>query len=569
MSTSTTYLTGLASGWDWSDTVDQLTDLERTSQTRMSTEQSELSTRKLAYTSIKTQLNALKASVDKLKDGTLFSSRTTSVSHSSVASASVEDDAPLGSYTFNITQRATTAVQKGATNAGAALSASDDVSGVVLSSAAFSTAITAGTFTVNGKTVTVATTDTLQEVFDKIDDATSGTVTASYSSATDKITFSSSGEIVLGSATDTSNFIQAAKLTNNGTGTVTSASSLGGIKLSSVLSDANFNTTISDGGSGAGEFKINGVSITFSTASDSVQNVVKRINDSAAGVTASYDSVNDRFVLTNKTTGDVGIAMEDVTGNFIAATQLSSGTLERGKNLLYTVNNGGQLTSQSNTISETSSGITGLSITALAEGEVTVEVSSDTSSIKSAITDLIDEYNTTQTLIGGKTASTTDDDGTVTAGTLADEQEVSKISSQMRSLIYSSVSGLSGVIKQLEQLGYVTNGTDDSLTLDDSTMLDDALADNLSEVKALFSDETDGIATRFSAYLEKVTEDGGLIDVRQDTLTKQMADLDDQIAAQEVLVQAYHDRLVESFTAMETAQSNINLQLSYLTKTFG
>ncbi len=569
MSTSTTYLTGLASGWDWSDTVDQLTDLERTSQTRMSTEQSALSTRKLAYTSIKTQLNALKASVDKLKDGTLFSSRTTSVSHSSVASASVEDDAPLGSYTFNITQRATTAVQKGATNAGAALSASDDVSGVVLSSAAFSTAITAGTFTVNGKTVTVATTDTLQEVFDKIDDATSGTVTASYSSATDKITFSSSGEIVLGSATDTSNFIQTAKLTNNGTGTVTSASSLGGIKLSSVLSDANFSTTISDGGSGAGEFKINGVSITFSTASDSVQNVVKRINDSAAGVTASYDSVNDRFVLTNKTTGDVGIAMEDVTGNFIAATQLSSGTLERGKNLLYTVNNGGQLTSQSNTISETSSGITGLSITALAEGEVTVEVSSDTSSIKSAITDLIEEYTTTQTLIGGKTASTTDDDGTVTAGTLADEQEVSKISSQMRSLVYSSVSGLSGVIKQLEQLGYVTNGTDDSLTLDDSTMLDDALADNLSEVKALFSDETDGIATRFSAYLEKVTEDGGLIDVRQDTLTKQMADLDDQIAAQEVLVQAYHDRLVESFTAMETAQSNINLQLSYLTKTFG
>ncbi|MFZ2641261.1 MAG: flagellar filament capping protein FliD [Verrucomicrobiia bacterium] len=568
MSTSTTYLTGLASGWDWSDTVDQLTELERTPQTRMSTEQSKLSARNLAYTSIKTQLNALKACVDQFKDGSLFSSRTSSVSDSTVARATVEADAPLGSYTFNVTQKATTAVQKGAANAGAALSATNDVSGVVLSSAAFSTAITAGTFTVNGNTVTIATSDTLQEVFDKIDDATGGTVTASYSSATDKISLSSSSEIVLGSATDTSNFLQATKLANNGTSAITSSSSLGGIKLSATLAEANFGTAISDGGSGAGEFKINGVSITFSTTSDSAQNVIKRINDSAAGVTASYDSVNDRFILTNKTTGDVGIAMEDVTGNFVAATQLSGGTLERGKNLLYTVNAGGQLTSQSNTITETSSGITGLSVTVLKEGEVTVEASSDTSTIKAAITDLIEKYNTAQTLIGGKTASTTDDDGTVTAGTLADEQEVSKISSQLRNAIYSSVSGLSGVIKQLEQLGYVTNGTDDSLSLDDSTKLDDALADNLSDVRALFSDTTNGLATRLSTYLEQVTDDGGLIDVRQDTLTKQMAGLDEQIAAQEVLVQAYHDRLVASFTAMETAQSNINQQLQYLTRTF-
>jgi flagellar hook-associated protein 2 len=205
----------------------------------------------------------------------------------------------------------------------------------------------------------------------------------------------------------------------------------------------------------------------------------------------------------------------------------------------------------------------------LDEGEVTVEVGSDTSTIKTAITDLVDEYNTTQTLIGTYTATTIEDDGTVTAGTLADERDVTLISSQLRSMIYSSVSGLSGTIKQLEKLGYVTNSSDNSLSLDDSTKLDDALADNLSDVKALFSDSTNGIATQLSAYLEKVTEDGGLIDVRQSTLTKQMSDLDDQIAAQEVLVLAYHDRLVENFTAMETAQANINQQLTYLTKNFG
>ena len=71
--------------------------------------------------------------------------------------------------------------------------------------------------------------------------------------------------------------------------------------------------------------------------------VIKRINDSQAGVSASYDSANDRFLLTNKATGDLGMALEDVTGNFLAATGLSSGTLTRGNDLLYTVNGGGTI----------------------------------------------------------------------------------------------------------------------------------------------------------------------------------------------------------------------------------
>ena len=49
---------------------------------------------------------------------------------------------------------------------------------------------------------------------------------------------------------------------------------------------------------------------------------MNNINDSAAGVSASYDPINNRFVLANNTTGDVGISMQDVTGNFLAATGL-------------------------------------------------------------------------------------------------------------------------------------------------------------------------------------------------------------------------------------------------------
>lgn len=96
------------------------------------------------------------------------------------------------------------------------LAATSDVSGVILGDAAFPTLLKAGTFTINGEQITVATTDTLDSVFQQIFAATGGDVAASYDPTTDRIslTSASSSEIVLGSATDTSNFLQATGLTS-------------------------------------------------------------------------------------------------------------------------------------------------------------------------------------------------------------------------------------------------------------------------------------------------------------------------------------------------------------------
>jgi flagellar hook-associated protein 2 len=111
----------------------------------------------------------------------------------------------------------------------------------------FSTAITAGTFTVNGKQVTVATTDSLQDVFDAIASATNNAVTASYNSTTDEITLlKSSSAITLGSAADTSNFLQVAQLYNNAGTSVSSTSALGRVNTTATMSDADLATAISD-----------------------------------------------------------------------------------------------------------------------------------------------------------------------------------------------------------------------------------------------------------------------------------------------------------------------------------
>jgi flagellar hook-associated protein 2 len=228
---------------DWKSLVDQLAQVERAPQSRLRIEQNKIENRNNAFGSIKTQMSVLKNRVDTLKDPAFFDSRTASSSDSTVLSATVGSGAAIGTYAFNISQLATAARKLGASDSGAALATTSDVSGVTLSSAGFSTAVTAGDFTVNGKRITIATTDTLKAVFDKIDAATGGQVTASYDPGTDRIGLTAtSGEIVLGSATDTSNFLGVARLYNNGTGTVNSASSLGGVKLGSTLATANFAT---------------------------------------------------------------------------------------------------------------------------------------------------------------------------------------------------------------------------------------------------------------------------------------------------------------------------------------
>ena len=550
--------------------MDQLTQVERSPQTRLRTEQSSIELRKNAFASIATQLTVLRNRVTALKDTSLYSARSTTVSDSTLASSSAAASTPQGSYAFAVTQLATTAARVGTSNVAASLSGSDDVSGLTLADASFASAVTAGSITVNGRQVTIATSDTLQQVFDKVSTATGGQVTGAYSATTDKITLSSAAEIVLGSATDTSNFLTVARLSNNGLDTISSTSALGTLKLNSKLSTAPLSVGINDGGAGLGAFKINGVQIDYNATTDSISDVIKRITDSGAGVTASYDSINDRFRIANKTTGDLGIALEEVTGNFLAATGLSASTIERGKDLLYTVNGGGQLASHSNTATGDSSGIEGLSVTVLKENSsFTIGVNADTTKVKTAIQDFIADYNKVQSLIDTDTASTTDAKGKVTAGTLASESDASSISSRLRSILNAQVSGLTTALKQVEGIGIASNGNDNSISIGDSETLDAALANNLGAIQNLFADSAKGVAVKLDEYLEKTIGDDGTLIGRQDRLGKQSVEIDTQITDQEKVVQSNRQRLISSFLAMESARQKSNQQLQYLSQRFG
>ena len=567
-------LSGLASGFDWRTLVNQLADVERSPQKRLRAEQGTLFNRNNAYGSIKTQLSVLKNRTDNLSSNDVLQARKATTSDSTVLSATASAGTASGTYAFNVTQLATASKTAGALGVGANLYSSTNVSSGTLASKGFNPPISAGTITVDGKQITIdPTVDTLKDVFDRIDAATTSNIKGVYDATTDTITLKrvgSSDPLVVGSATDTSNFLSVARLSNNGTSELTSPSSLGSITPANTLSLANFQTAVSDGGAGAGAFKINGVSIAFNASSDSVQNLIDRINASAAGVSMSYDRVNDQFTLTNKVTGNLGVAVEDVTGNFLAAAGLATGsTFIAGNDALYTINGGSVLSSHSNTLTEETTGIEGLSIALLKTGASTLSLASDSSAIKGAIKNFIEDYNRAQSTIDSLTSSSTDSAGKVTRSTLAGDTDANEIASKLRAISYNQSTGLTGTLNSLAKIGIDTNGDSDQLTLNDETALDDAIANHLSELKTLFNDPDKGIATQLNAYLEKMIGDDGAVITKQDALTKQSSEIDTQVTDLEKRVQANRLRLIDGFVRMETAQQSINQQLKFLQQRFG
>ncbi len=568
-------LSGLASGLDWKSLVDSLISLERTPATRLESERLTNNTRLTALNNLGNRLAELKTAAGALRSNTLFSSRTASFgSAGSSWSSSAGAGAAVGNYTFEVTQLATASRLTGNADIGQGLATSSDVSGVTLSTLGAGTKLTAGEFTINGARITVEPTESLQDLFDRIATATNNEVTASYDPTSDRITLNSSGPITLGAANDTSNFLTIARLHNNGTGTISSSSALGSVSTQATLAEARLRTPISAvDADGDGTFTINGVSIDYNVNTDTISTVLAKINSSSAGVSASFEATTDRITLTNKTTGDVGLSIDEAAGGLLHAlglTTAAGASLTRGVNAEYKVNGGETLISTSNTFSSASHGIAELAVTATSVGAQTVTVGADTAKMKGAIQAFIDKFNAVQTFIDEQTRITSAN-GKVTASTLSNNREVQTWAQTFRSAAFSAVAGLSGTISRLEQLGIdFTSGTS-QLEIKNPSKLDAALADHPGDVEAFFTTANTGLADRFSTLFTSFTGadgTGGLLKAQKEALNKSNTDIERQIADIDRRLESRRAQMEAAFIAMEQAQSKLQQMQTQLTNSF-
>ncbi|MGC3991915.1 MAG: flagellar filament capping protein FliD [Chthoniobacteraceae bacterium] len=562
-------ISGLASGLNWTTIVNELVQADSAPVTNLQAKQTTLTAKNNTLTSIQTSLQTLQTSVTALNDPTLFTQRSASTSNS-LWSATADPGTVAGTHTISVSQLATASTYQGASQISSPISSSNDVSGVLISGMNVAQTITAGDFTVNGARVTIATTDTLQDVFQKISTATNGAVTASYDSSTDEMTLSSSSPIVLGSANDTSNFLAVMKLGNNSSGTITSSSRLGSTNLDTALSSAALAGTLSgQDSSGNGVITINGQAISYNTGTDTLRTLISKINSSSAGVTASYDAKNDRMVLTNNVTGDLGVSVQDTTGNLASVLGLTTGTLTEGSNAKFTVDGGATRTSTSNSLTADDLGITGLSVTIASKTTENVAVGNSTSSAQTAIQNFITNFNAVQQLITDSTTSSTSGT-TVTTNTLTGDLNVTSIARSLINPAFQSFGGASSTsaIQRLDSMGIDFSGTTGQLTIKDSSKLASALNNNNAAVSTFFTDSTTGLATAFSTLLNKVSGYNGSIAQEITQNNTESSHITDQITQLQRQLDAEKAQLTSEFTLMETMQTQLQNQLQSLNQMF-
>ena len=559
--------------------VDQLIEVSRAPQNRMRSEQSKNSSKTSAINEIKGLLANLKTDIASLGSQDALLKRSASLGGTATGwSASAAPDTVAGKYTFTISALATAAKLNGTP-----LSAGPINPLATLSSLPLGRTITGGTFTINGVAVSIASTSSpnvvstsssLGDLLTEINNKVPG-VTAAYDPVTDKVSLASAGGIVLGASNDTSNFLLSMRL-SSGASPVISSAALGSIKLNGAIDSANL--AIPPGVATNSSFLINGTSILYNTATDSLQSLLTRINGSAAGVTASLDAASGRFVLTNNNTGNMGIFVTADTGGLAGSLGLIGGTLVNGADAEFQINGGGLIASRTNKLDSTSHGITGLTVTASTLGTDVVSVSADSSATKSALDSFITKYNALQNAIEKHTKVITTG-SKVTSGILSSNRELGEISKSLRQMIYTAGTGVTGTVKRLSDIGVGFSGIENTISITNSTLLNSKLTDFASDISSYFNTKNSvggipsgGLIERMDYLLGNLVTDSGTakgtLKTNLDSIVSQNKSLDAQIATIDRQLEMQRATMEASYIAMERAQSMYQQQSSYIAKTF-
>jgi flagellar hook-associated protein 2 len=549
---------GTFSGLDVNSIINAVIAADSIPITNLQTTDTNLTTNSTDLGDISTSLGELSSELQDLGSNSLFASKTTASSTTTVGSASADTTAASGSFTLNVSQLATATVLTSGSTDGTVRVTAAPAGTTNIATALGETGVDGQTFSINGKIVTLAGTDTVDDVMTKITNSGAG-VTAAYDDTTGKITLTSGSPILLGSGADTSDFLKQAGLYNNATGTVTSSTGLGRVDPTTDLATAGLSTTPT-----TGTFTINGVSIKYNSG-DSMNTLIGSINSSTAGVTAVYDTYEDQLVLTSNTRGPQSITVANGTSNIATALHLDSGdsSLSVGQSTLFSVNGGATRQSNSNVIDPSALGITGVSFTATGTGSTNVTISPDTSTIATAINAFVTQYNSTQSVIASYTSVDTAD--STQDGALADDTNLTFLAPQLRSTTSDSISN-TATIRMLSDIGIETNATDNTLTQVDSSKLQDALTNHLSDVEALFNDPTSGLTNSLQAVIGTYSNSlNGVIKNEQNDIADQISYNKQQITLMQENITAEQTQLENEFSTLDQVESQMADVSSILT----
>ena len=555
---------GLITGLDSNTIIKQLMQIERQPITRIEGNKTALEKQKEAIKKLRTQLMTLRNRAQDFRLNLVFGKYKAATSEENVMGVELSGAPVTGSYSIQVIQLASATVARSSAIMGQPVDTNS-----ALASSGITATVNAGTFSINGVSFTVdPATQSLSQMLTDITNSAAG-VNATYDPVTDRVTLENktagdTSVINLGATGDTSNFLTAINIKNanqstgaTGATTVASSVNLGAVNPALHLNEARF----ANGAVTAGTFFVNGIEITVDPATDSLSDVVQRITDSDAGVSASYDSATDTIQLVSKSLGSRTIALTAGTSNFLAVTNLAAATQTAGNDSQFSVNGGPVQTRNTNQVTDAIGGVT---LRLLSAGTTAVTVSSDDDSIVESVKKFLETLNESVTQIEGLVKSDGDleNDGTIQA-----------IQMYMREIIFSQVSGVSGSYMSLLDVGISTGSSFDSTATAkfelDEAKFKAALLENRGNVKDLFNNTGGtGVADSLFAYLDETTrvsgflnsrsKSNGSIDIQVRNLNDQIDRLEDRVASKETRLRKQFSRLEQMSMTYQTQGASIS-----------
>jgi len=197
-------------------------------------------------------------------------------------------------------------------------------------------------------------------------------------------------------------------------------------------------------------------------------------------------------------------------------------------------------------------------------------VATDATATQARLQKFVDAYNGIMTLVQRQLAVTKDTDR---ERSLVGDRAVRDLQTQLQKLIVGKVQGL-GNVRTLADLG-VETARDGSISIDSAT-LGKALTNDPAAVNAIFSTAGSGLAATVTALVKSETQSvtvngrsrSGLLVADQERLNKLISDMDGRKAQLQLRIDAFRQKLVAQFTAMETTVSGLKSLGTFLTNQF-
>ncbi len=308
------------------------------------------------------------------------------------------------------------------------------------------------------------------------------------------------------------------------------------------------------------------LTVANGTSLDGLKNLINGdTGNPGVNSTIVNDGTNYRLIITGNVTGaaktitiDAGTTLDGTGGtvNFTAATFTQ---IKTAANANFTVD-GLQLSRSSNSVSDVITGVT-MNLKKAASS-ATVTVAADKDSIKKQIENFVSAYNDVMTFVSENTAY---DSTTKISGILSGEGTARSVQNRIRDLATSSVSGLSGSLRSLAEIGITTNYKTGNLVINSST-LDTKLGSSLDNVADIFKDSSNGIANKIYNYIGNITNTiDGSITLRKKGLTNIIKNITDTVTNMEFRIEKSKEDMVRQFTALEKLVGNYKTIGNYLT----